>query len=126
METFQKEIKFLSKEFNEETKAFEIGEVEKIATFKELDREDKSQHKLHFKLVSLFKATEDEENPEISSDNMYDITVKFINQMLLIDQKFTAADKTAFLQDSGALLTFGLWLMNDKLAPFFLIMTGAK
>jgi hypothetical protein len=127
MDTFQKEITLFSKVFNEATSKWDQAEIIKTATFKELDRLDKSQHKLQFKLVTLFKMNADEDgDPEISSDALYDITVKFINQMILIDKEFNAGDKTEFLQDSGAIFNFGTWLLKDKFTDFFLILTGTK
>lgn len=136
MDTFEKEISFLSKQFNPELNdgvgAFEIVEVKKIAKFKELSRRDHSQHKLHFKIVGIFSASEKEEQGadkgsqkvEINSDAMYDLTVKSINTLLLIDEGFTASDKAEFLEDSGAILMFGMWLMGEKLAPFFSNLTS--
>jgi hypothetical protein len=126
METFQKEIVLFSKVFDDEEKKWNQVEVKKTATFKELDRLDKSQHKLQFKLVTLFKMNVEEDDPEISSDALYDITVKFINQMLIIDKDFNSGDKTEFLQDSGAIFNFGTWLLKDKFTDFFLILTGTK
>jgi hypothetical protein len=126
MDTFQKEIEFLSQEFNADTKAWEEVIVKKTATFMELSRTDKSQHKLHFKLVSLFTSRDEEGGVNIDSDTMYDITVKFFKQMLILDESFTATNKNEFLQDSGAIFAFGMWLIQEKVNPFFLILTGTK
>lgn len=125
METFQKEISFLSKVHDGEK--WNSSEVVKTATFKELDRTDKLQHKLHFKIIAIFETfgVKKEEDPEsakikIDSDGMYDLTVKAISTLLLPDQEFTVQDKTEFLNDSAAIMNFGFWLMAEKITPFFL------
>lgn len=124
METFKQPIEFLSKEFDTEANTFVEKPVIKNATFKEYSRTDKTQHKLHFKIISIFKSGDQNEDgsageAEIDTDHMYDLTVKFIKLMLREDDEFTVQDKNAFLADSGAIFTFGLWLMKEKTTPFF-------
>jgi hypothetical protein len=129
MATFQKDITFLSKtpdSFNQETGKWEPKEIIKTATFKELDPNDKEQHKLHFKIVSIFenfgeKEIGDDGNPKvtINSDGIYDLTVKAIKTLLLPDENFTVQDKSEFLNDSGALFDFAFWLLPEKITPFF-------
>ena len=101
MKTFTKEIKWASYEFDATQNESVITEKSKTATFKELNRTDKEQHKLHFKLISLFEGLEKSKDEEgsvgISSDGLYDITVKAINTLLQINQDFTEADKKEFL-----------------------------
>ena len=126
---FKKEITFISKQpVMEATKENKVGdiieiEVTKEAVFKELSKTDRSQHKLHFKIVSLFidsKTNEETGNIKLDTDDIYDITVRCINQLLIVDGKsFTDGDKTEFLNDSGSIFSFGYWLLGDKITPFF-------
>lgn len=125
MDFFQKEITFLSKQpitgEDGNSLTWELIETTKIATFKELNQTDKEQHKLHFKIVSLgesFNVTEDG-GTKVNTDTLYDITVKSINSLLVIDQTFTATDKNEFLSDSAAILRFGLFMLEQKFTPFF-------
>ena len=79
MSTYTKELKFITAIFDEKTEGVSEKEVIKTATFKELSRLDKTQHKLHFKLISLFegleKSKDEQDSIGISSDGLYDITV---------------------------------------------------
>jgi hypothetical protein len=131
MQTFQKEVTFLSKtpnSFNIETNAWDYEQVTKTATFKELSRTDRDQHKLHFKIVALFtggniEREEDEKaGTTLESDDIYDLTVKCIKKLLIIDENFTAQNREEFLTDSGAIMNFGFWLLGEKIAPFFSIL----
>src|ERR1044071_7921560 len=111
---FQKEISFLSKLWNEPSTSFVEGSVTKTATFKELSRTDKSQHKLHFKIIAIFEhfgAKEGAEEIKIDSDGVYDLTIKAINTLLIPDPAFTVQDKAEFLNDSAAIFNFGFWLL---------------
>lgn len=121
MITFEKELSWVSYEPQGE-EVVEVTRI-KIATFKELNRTDKLQHKLHFKLISLFegleKSKDEEDTIGISSDGLYDITVKAINILLTPNEVFTEMDKKEFLNDSIALLEFGMWLFQEKFTPFF-------
>ena len=129
MDVFEKEITFLSREFeidsnNPDDKGKWVEKaVKKIATFKELSRTDKDQHKLHFMLVGIMtnapKDGEDETKMNIDSDALYDLTVKAIKLLLKIDERFTAQDKAEFLADSGAIFNFSMWLLGEKITPFF-------
>ena len=47
------------------------------------------------------------------------ITVKAIEDLLTENESFTKADKEGFLNDSMALLPFGIWLIKEKFTPFF-------
>jgi hypothetical protein len=126
MDTFQREITFVSKvsqpSGDGKTIDWVITPQTKTANFKELNQLDKTQHKLHFKIISVAESFgQDEEGKmNISSDGIYDLTVKCINNLLVIDENFTAADKQDFLSDSGAILPFGMWMLTEKLMPFFL------
>jgi hypothetical protein len=122
-QTFEKEITWVSWEVDAEKNETVETPRTKIATFNELSRTDKTQHKLHFKLLSLFEGLEREKGEAdsvgISSDGLYDITVKAINILLVPNTVFTEMDRKEFLNDSIALLEFGMWLFKEKFSPFF-------
>lgn len=123
MKTFEKEISYVSWGVDAEKETTVETLVTKTATFKELSRTDKTQHKLHFKLISLFEGLEREKDESdsigISSDGLYDITVKAVNILFVPTTNFTEADKKEFLSDSMALLDFGLWIFKNQFSPFF-------
>lgn len=123
MSTFQKEISFISPtNFNQELNggmgAFEEKEITKLATFKELSRTDRDQHELHFMIMAAFQETKGK-RIKYDSSQVLAMTDSYIETCLIIDESFTTADKTQFLNDSIAKLKFGLWLLNEKFAPFF-------
>jgi hypothetical protein len=116
--TFKRKITFLSQTIKEGDEGWNEVPVTKEVTFKELNRTDRDQHKLHFSLISIFKSRGDSFN--IDSEALYDLVVRFIDTMVVLDDKqFTIQDKEELLNDSGALLDFGLWLMPNKITPFF-------
>ena len=120
MEAFEKEITFLSKQLVDGIE-WALVETSKTATFKELSRVDKNQHKLHFMMTSIYSSvkSEDEESKVvIDSDSLYDLTVKAIRILLITNESFTETDKSEFLNDSGAILNFGLWAYKEKFTPF--------
>ena len=125
METFEKEITYLTVAFDPESETAKEVEITKVATFKELSRLDKTQAKLHFKLISLFEGISQDEDKNdsesigISSDGLYDITVKAINCLHVSTPEFTEQDKKDCLNDSMALLQFGMWLFKEKFSVFF-------
>lgn len=120
MSTFQKEITFINPAFfDTETNSHCEKEVTKTATFKELSRTDKEQRKLQFTLMGLFKSSGVGEL-KIDPDSLCEVTEKAIDVLLVIDPvNFTETDKMQFLNDNGALITFGMWLLGDKISPFF-------
>jgi hypothetical protein len=124
--TFEKELKWVGYEYDTDKKdSVEVTRT-KVATFKELNRTDKLQHKLHFKIISMFEGGgKDAKENEVglNSDVLYDITVKSVNTLVELNEEFTQRDKEEFLQDSMALLTFGLWLFGNHFAPFFQKLT---
>jgi hypothetical protein len=126
MEQFNREISFISKIFDADKvtdtcNGWIEGVVTKTATFKELSRTDKLQHKLHFKIIAIFEhfGVKEGEDVKIDSDGVYDLTVKAINTLLIPDPAFTVQDKAEFLNDSAAIFDFGFWLLGNKIAPFF-------
>lgn len=143
METFSKEVTFLAPTYDQVAHdAGTIGQwtkepMTKVATFKELDQCDRDQHKFHFKVISFFSKSaadtdedgEDEEKESVGafdSDGVYDIATKFIKKFLVPSPEFSLADREMFLSDSGALLEFSLWLVKEKMTPFFLKLRGKQ
>jgi len=137
IQTFKKEITFLSKVFNSDPQinAFETVEVTKEVTFRDLSRTDRSQAKLHFMLISIFEQKKkDDEIDEsdlsnglkVNSDMLVDITVKAIKTLLIVGEgDVTEAEKTEILNDTVALFSFGWWFMNEKITPFFVVLISA-
>lgn len=130
MKQFEKEISWVTWEYDPQSTAVDekdrVKEVThtKTVTFYDLNRTDKRQHKLHFRLISLFEGTEgsigDPESIDINTDGFYDITVKAFKTLVIVDgEKFTKTDLEEFLNDSGAILPFGMWMLKEKFSPFF-------
>lgn len=120
MLTFDQEITFISRTIDPESKQWVEGAVTKTASFKELSRTDKTQHKLHFMIMSIFDSdAEEADKLHLDSDKLYDVTAKFIKTLLVLNDGFTETDKGEFLSDSGALLSFGLKILGEKITPFF-------
>ncbi len=117
MGVFTKEIKFVSNQLGEDEQ-FSLVEVTKTATFKELSRTDKDQHMLPFMMAALFEVS-GKNTAKISDQQLYDLTVKCIDTLLIEDEIFTSQDKTEFMNDSFAIFKFGWWLMGEKITPFF-------
>lgn len=124
MGTFQKEITFLNvASFNTETKQHGEKEETKLATFKDLSRTERSQHELHFMIMAAFEETKGKK-VKYDSSQILKMTDEFIETSLVTNNDdpssdITITDKTQFLNDSIAKLNFGLWLLNEKFAPFF-------
>lgn len=123
MSTFTKEISFIDPAFFDKdikpAGAHVEKEVSKTATFKELSRTDKDQRKFQFMLMSVFKSKGTGEL-QIDHEMLCDITEKAVEVLLIVDPaNFTDVDKTNFLNDNGAIISFGLWLLGEKITPFF-------
>lgn len=118
MSTFIKEITYKSRQLSGHKWVKE--NVTKSVHFNELDETIKSQHKLHFRITSLWKTIGegDEKQIKIDSDSMYDITVEAIKQLVVVNENFTETDLAEFLSDSKALLKFGSWFTENHLIPF--------
>lgn len=126
MSTFQKEISFIdpaffNKELNKGMGGHEEREVKKTATFKEFSRTDKDQRKLQAMLMSVFKS-KGEGELQLDYEAMVDITEKAIEVLLVTDETFNENDKINFLNDNGAVNFFGMWLLGEKITPFFAIL----
>jgi hypothetical protein len=125
MQTFQHEIAFIQKTFDQTqllngNGGFVENIVKKTATFNELSRTNKDQHKLHFKIISGYARIKDS---VLDSDFTYDIATLFVKDNLVTNETdFTAADKEEFLNDSGALFNFSMWLLTNKITPFFSVL----
>jgi hypothetical protein len=126
--TYQKEISFISPTFFDPEKGqmggFEEKEITKTATFKELSRTDREQHELHFMIMAAFEETKGKK-VKYDSSQVLQMTDIYIETCMLVNDgtnptiDITASDKLQFLNDSIAKLNFGLWLLNEKFAPFF-------
>jgi hypothetical protein len=122
MDTFEKEITFLSNTLVEGK--FEMHPVTKRAAFFELSQTDSKQHKLFFLMMPLWTSirnvgsdsTTIVANPEI----LHDLTLKAIDCLLVENSNFTIQDKTEFLNDGFAILAFGKWFLEEKFTAFFL------
>lgn len=125
MKTFEKEINWVTWEFDADKNETVETPHTKTATFNELNRTDKRQHELHFMLVDLFEGTAkangeaDIDSIGLNPKGLLKITVKAIEDLLTENESFTKADKEGFLNDSMALLPFGIWLIKEKFTPFF-------
>lgn len=110
-------------QFEEASSTHKHEIIKKTAIFEELSRTAKEQHKLHFKIVSVFSSSlKEDEKFTLDSDGMYDLVVLAINKLLQVNENFTETDKKEFLLDSGAIWKFGMWLMGEKLTPFFSVL----
>lgn len=96
-----------------------------IAHFKELSRTDMEQHKLAMRITSTFRKFKFEKLPndkvkvELDDEAVYDLTVMFINTMSIYTNEYDEQVKNEILADSGAIYTFGMWVLSEKIAPFF-------
>lgn len=119
---YQKEIAFINPAYFdvEQNKHIE-KEIKKTATFKEFSRTDKEQRKLQALLMSVFKS-KGEGELQLDHEALIDITEKAIDVLLVEDETFTGIDKTNFLNDNGAIIIFGMWLLNEKISPFFAVL----
>lgn len=123
IQTYERGVSYIGKVFDSVSKQWADDTITKTACFKELNRVDRSQHKLHFKLIAILEDNMGEDTEEgrlkISTDGLYDLTAKAIKTLLVVDDKFTESDRTELLNDSIAILEFGMWFMKEKVPPFF-------
>lgn len=121
MSTFTKEVSFINPAFFDNTltpPSHVEKEETKTATFKELSRTDRDQHDLHFMIMAAFEATSGKK-VKYDSSQILKMTDEYIETSLIVNDCFTSTDKLQFLNDSIAKLQFGMWLLNEKFAPFF-------
>lgn len=103
-------------------KGWEKQKIRKEIIFDQLDETIKSQHRLHFKIVSLYKSKTDKNTAEIEMkldpETLYDITTEAIRVLVHVDSDFSETDLKEFLSDSLGLLKFGRWFMGEHMVPF--------
>lgn len=125
MPTFTKEIVFSEKVFNTTLNKYEDKNINKTATFNELDPRDDKQHEYHFAIMGAFTRREKNETTGLSyflDSDVLSLTKNFIKKFLVITPEFTEQDKMQLLLDAGALFIFGMGLLNEKVFPFFQIL----
>ncbi len=130
MKTFQHEITFLQKSFDAtQVQSENAGHIEtlatKTATFKELSRTDRDQHALHFAIIDFYaggSTSGKKKQVKFKTQDALPLVEDFIEAMLIVDNNFTATDKEEFLNDSGALFSFAMWLLKEKVSLFFGIL----
>jgi hypothetical protein len=126
MGTFEKEIKFLSKTLKqgEDGKTEWVEETKTVnATFKELDRTDRSQRALCWYVLGMFKNKQEEiknNTLKLNEEALSEITDKYIEEMMIAETPEAKSDKTEFLKDNIGVVQFGVYLIYDKVLPFFL------
>jgi len=131
MDNFVKEITYLGQRYDVETSSWVDDEVTKNATFKELDRKDRSQHQLHFLSQYLIDKSvkadgEGKATVEFNSDEILKATIKFISVCHVVTPEFDEKQKELFLNDGVALYNFGMWLLNAKIIPFWQASIGKR
>jgi hypothetical protein len=101
-------------------------EVEKEATFMELDRRSKKQAALQAHVLAVcqsMKITDpSEDNFKLTLDPtmMSEVADMYIRLMLIPDTSFTKKDKDALLMDNIGVIRTGNKLFYEKMFPFFL------
>jgi hypothetical protein len=122
-ETYQKEITYLSSQFDNDKQEIALKPFTKSFTFLELSRTDKKQHKLFFLMFPLYRNSIDMSgnsrtiaDPEVLQ-NLTNIAIETL--MICADVK-EEQDKKEFLNDGIAVMNFGYWFLNQKFTPFFL------
>lgn len=134
------EVSYLEKAMDDTRTSWVYKPCKKVATFKELSRTDHDQHKLAMLITKTIRkfpripvldengAQRDGTNGtkmfsfELDDEANYDLTVRYIREMLVPTTAFGEQEKAEFLNDSGALYTFGSWLVGEKILPFFLYL----
>lgn len=131
--TFTHEVKFLSQVPNEGDPGkgimpfVEEKAITKTATFKELSRTDPTQRDISWLIMDVFdlektKETKKGVTSHINRKVASELSDKFINEMLIVDENFTEQDKIELMNDNGAMVKFGIWLAHKKLLPFFFVL----
>lgn len=134
---FDREISYLHYDLNETRTQWGHFPIKKVATFKELSRVDRSQAKLSMAVASAFRKFPrvpvfDETGKQKTGEDgkllftmsfdeeiIYDITSRFISDMTVLNSVFGEQERAELLNDAGAVLMFGWWLLEEKLLPFF-------
>ena len=118
METFTKEIVFLGRVFDSTKNDWIDGEITKTATFNELSRKAPEQRELCWITLDILDLKN--KTPKIDSETACKLVDLFIDKMLIVNETFTEQDKKEFLSDNTSVISFGFWLIHEKIIPFFL------
>lgn len=118
---FTKEISYISKTMAED--GWVEQSVKKTVRFKELSRTDPEQRDLCWLVMDIWDLKGKSKKFRLSRDVMSELTDMFIDKMVILDENFTESDKKEFLADNGAVITFGLWLVHNRIADFFFKLT---
>lgn len=122
--TFKKEISYKAKVFDTVKDRWVMKKIVKDVSFSELDETDTTQHRLHFRIMSLYKTKMsvvdgEKQGVYLDSDTLYDITVEAVKKLAVIDDSsFTAQDLKEFTSCSLSLLNFGQWFLGEHILPF--------
>ena len=127
--TFEKEVSFAVMVVNVDNEGKAILKdgspeyvqkiVTKTATFKELVRTDATQRELCWNILKIVDFKQGE-TPTINDEAACNITNAYINELVVVNDNFTQQDKTDLLNDNIGVVNFGLWLVHNKIIPFFL------
>lgn len=131
--TYSQAISYVTKVFNETRTGFKDAPTKVLATFKELSRTDKSQHKLAMLITSTMRRFGKVEKPaedgkpatyilEVDDEILYDLTVRYITETSVFTDIYRETERAEILADAGAILSFGHWALKEKIAPFFSIL----
>jgi hypothetical protein len=121
--TFTKDISYLSNTFDNDKQAFTMTKVTRVFKFKELNRTDKSQHKLFFLMFPLYLSTKDMNGNErmiADPEVLQNLTNVALDKLLIVESPQDEQDKKEFTNDGIAVMEFGYWFLNQKFTPFFL------
>jgi hypothetical protein len=122
MSTFKHEIRFKQNQLD--GLEMKLRTVKKTVTFRELDETNKDQHRLHFRIMSLYKTKmevdERTKTMSIDTDVLYEITVESVKLLAVVDDSFTEMEMKEFLASSIGVLKFGLWFLENHITPFIL------
>ena len=115
---FKHEISFISKTLKGEPPEWKDEVIKKEATFKEFSRTDQTQRELCWLIMEIFHT--EKEKTTIDKKIAAELADKFVEQMFIPSDIFTEENRKEMLCDNGAMIKFGLWLVHEKVLPFFL------
>lgn len=127
MNTYTKEISFLSPGFSDDRTKFEHHMTKVTACFKELSRTESDQHGLAMQITRTmrkFRTINEDKTVTVDIDDeaMLVLVKRYITDMSVFTDEYTAAHQKEILADVGALYVFGNWVVGEKCAPFFSIL----
>jgi len=105
--------------------------VETVLNFKELNKMDRAQHRLQFRIVELYSNPKRKEGGAITidTDGVYDMTLEYLDKMLI--KPADMADKAFDIlieevkNNFQVILDLSTELMNEVWFPFFQTLNGA-